>query len=586
MHGRGWVARKMPLSTRLWREHLRLYWPRLLLITFLMLLVAGSSSLYPLMIGYGTDWATQGDRRVLTVAPFFIMMVVTLKAVSLFVQTVVTQNLALQIVNDLQNRQFRHMLSWDYARFTHSRAGEMASRFTNDMMILRETLVRLANNLIRDALTVLGVFAMLIYINWQLTLLVIALYPIAFYPVIRIGKLIRSRSTNLQEEAGLVTDKVTEAVQNITLIKHYDLQEQESQKASRRFALFRQIAQRVATFKAVIDPLLEIAGGLAFTVVLAFIGWQIIAGQSTLGDLTGFVAGVAILAPALRALGTMSAVVQEGFAALDRAFAQIDLPVKIQSPIKAARTPRNVKGNIRFDQVCFGYDGAENLLFDGLTLKINPGESVALVGPSGGGKSTIFRLLARLYDPESGEITIDGIDLRDWPLAKLRTQISVVSQDAELFHASIAENIRLGRLDANDDEIIAAAKAAEAWDFIQQLPEGPETTVGQRGASLSGGQKQRIALARAFLRDAPILLLDEATSALDTQTEAKIQAAIARLTKECTSLTIAHRLATIRDVDRIFVLEQGKIMQSGSHSQLRSEPGLYRELSKKQLASE
>jgi subfamily B ATP-binding cassette protein MsbA len=338
---------------------------------------------------------------------------------------------------------------------------------------------------------------------------------------------------------------------------------------------------RLVRNRARADPLLETIGGVAAAAVFAIVGWRIAHGGATIGHLLSFIATIATASAAARGLGTYNTVLNEGLAAIERVFGLIDEQAKITEKPNAKALETH-GGALAFENVSFGYEGGGQALHD-ISFSVARGETVALVGPSGAGKTTIFNLIPRLFDVTGGAVKIDGQNVRDVTIASLRGAIALVSQDVALFNDTVRANIAFGKPGAGETEIIEAAKAAAAHDFIAALPQGYDTIVGERGARLSGGERQRISLARAFLRDAPILLLDEATSALDAESERRVQEALARLSKGRTTLAIAHRLATVREADRIIVLENGIIRESGRHDALIAKGGLYARLARMQF---
>jgi subfamily B ATP-binding cassette protein MsbA len=384
-------------------------------------------------------------------------------------------------------------------------------------------------------------------------------------------------------QIGSLTALLMESFGAARFVKTYGLEAHETERAKEAFEERRRIARKLAYNRASTVPLMEIIGGVALAGVLWIAGVRIIADQMSVGDLVGMIGAVGVATPAARAIGQFNTLIAEASAALTRVFGLIDEPVEIVS--KPDAKPIVVtQGRISFEDVAFSY--GEGAALEGVSFTVEPGETVAFVGPSGAGKSTIFNLLPRLYDVTGGVVRIDGQDVRDVTVQSLRASIALVAQEAALFNESIGANIAFGRVGASQAEIEEAARAAAAHDFIAALPQGYDTVVGERGAKLSGGERQRIALARAFLRNAPILLLDEATSALDSESEAKVQDALARLAKGRTVLVIAHRLATVRDANRILVLDSGRIVEMGAHGDLMAKGGLYTRLNQLQFRAE
>ena len=439
-----------------------------------------------------------------------------------------------------------------------------------------------ANNLTKGVLTVIGAFGTMLWMDWKLSLILLVAYPIAFGPVIALGNRVRKRAKRAQEQVGEVTSLLSEGFQSARIVKAYGLENYQEKRASDGFATRARLYLKVLKDKAAVDPILEITGGVALVGILALTAWRISSGDTSLGDFVGIIGAIAVAAPELRALGTLSAVAQEGGAAADRVFDILDAQPSVADTADA-KSLDQMSGAIAFEGVQFDYpDGTPAL--KGLDFSAESGETIALVGPSGAGKSTVFNLLLRLYDTSSGAVTVDAHDVRGITAESLRAGIALVAQDTSLFDDSIRANIALGRLEASDAEIEAAAKAANAHEFISEMPGGYAAPAGEMGRNLSGGQRQRVALARAILRDAPILLLDEATSALDAESEAKVQAALAAFSKDRTTLVIAHRLSTVRGADRIIVIEDGRAVETGSHEALMDAGGAYAKLAKLQLS--
>jgi len=570
------------LVARLWRERLAPRWRLVALAVALSALTAAAAASYALMVHWVVGMLERGDDRVVWLAPIVIFVITAIRGLSLYFQTIQTNKLALKVMQDLQESLYARLVRADFARLIREPVGALVSRFTNDITVMREALVRAANNLLRDSLTIVGTVAIMFYLDWMLAMLVLVVYPLAALPIIRIGNMLRKTSTKAQHQMGEVTSFLEESFSGARMVKTYQLEDYETERSRKSFLERYRLALSLTASKARVDPILEVVGGAAFAGVFGFAGWRISTGAMSFPDFMGFITAIGVMAPAVRALGTLSAVVQEGLAVLNRVFAAIDEPDQVLEN-RDAKPLVVTKGDVKLDHVSFTYGEDAPALAD-ISVTAKAGKTIAFVGPSGSGKTTIINLIPRLYDPTKGVVSIDGQDLRNVTAQSVRNAVSLVSQDVTLFDDTVRANIAFGRLDAADDEIVAAAKSADAHDFISALPDGYDTSVGPRGGQLSGGQRQRIAIARAILKDAPILLLDEATSALDAEAEARVQDALKRLAEGRTTLVIAHRLATVRDADWIYVMEDGRVAEEGQHDDLVARDGLYARLSRLQFA--
>ena len=564
------------LVTRLWREELRHHIPRILAALACTLALSAITALSPIVIQQAFDRFSRNDSSVVWLLPPVIIAVTTARAAALYGQQLAVHGTVLRVIEGLQRRLFAAFTRADLAVAAQDAPARNAARFTTDAAAVREALSRAIQG-IANVLTILGLVGSMLWLDWSLALLAALLYPLAAVPILAIGKRIRRASRGMQDRVGETAALLTESFAAARVVRAYRLEEAEERRAGAAAAALRGALFRIARTRARLDPVLEVLGGLTVALVLGFVGWRVTSGEGTIGQFTGFVAALLIAAQPVRQLGSLNAALQEGLAGLARVFGVIDTPRRIADAPGAVALPAG-PGRVEFSRVAFRYAGAPDAAVEDLTFVAEPGETVALVGPSGAGKSTALALVPRLYDATGGAVRIDGADVRGVTLASLRDAIAYVGQDAVIFDDTALANIACGRPGATREAVEAAARAAQAHDFIAALPGGYDTMLGSGGGRLSGGQRQRIALARALLRDPRVLLLDEATSALDAENEALVQRALATLRRGRTTLVIAHRLATVRDADRIVVMEAGRVVQQGRHAALMAMDGLYARL--------
>ena len=564
-----------------WGDFVSSYIFDIFLAFLLLVLVAITASIYPYLIQLVFDGLLDSQNNEWIILPLIIAMVAIIRGVAMFFQIKQVSKISLSISVDIQKKLTKHIINSDLLELNKLSSGNYVSRIMNDVVLIKDGFERSINNLIRDTLTIVALMSYLIWLDWLLSILVFVIYPIALKPIFKIGKKQKIIATNLQEQMETVTSTLTEMLQGIRMVKSYNLEKMETNRSENVLnVLFNKMFSLVIG-RAKVLPILEVLGGVAAACVIGLASYRVSMGELSPGSVVGYVTALLMIAQPARALGTFNTVLQEALSALGRIYSQLSVISKIKSLPSAPNLKLYKKSppNIIFKKVSFSYSNKIKAL-DNINFSIKAGSKVALVGQSGAGKSSIINLISRFYDPLSGEIFINQQSLKDVNLNSLRDNVALVSQDTIIYNKTFSDNIRFGNLEAKENNIIKAAKNAGIHEFINSTTDGYNTILGEGGKNLSGGQRQRISIARAILKDAPILLLDEATSALDAKTEDEINKALEKLTKNKTTITVAHKLSNIVNFDQIILFNKGKVIEFGKHKDLVKKSSLYRKLYK------
>ena len=540
---------------------------------FCMLVVGATTSALAFLVKPALDEIfLKRNSDMLMWIPIAVIFIYLIKGVCNYTQTILMSFIGQRVVADLRNNLYRRIQMQSLSFFTKNPTGILMSRITTDVGYVQGAVSEAVTSLLKDSFTLICLVFVIFYRDWQLAIIAMFVFPLTIYPIAKFGAKMRNIATRTQVTIGSLTTLLQETISGTRIVKAFGMEEYENRRFAKENEHLFKLALKSVSVSAVSSPFMEFLGGIGIATIIFYGGYQVIRGVSTPGTFFSFLTALIMLYEPVKRLTNVNNTIQQGIAGAVRVFSIIDIVPDIKNDVDAVDLPK-ISRDIDVRDVTFRYE--ETPVLKNIDLSIKAGEVVAFVGMSGGGKTTLVNLIPRFYDVSQGQILIDGHDIRHVTIESLRGQIGIVTQQTILFNDTVRNNIAYGNIEKTDEDIIQAAKAANAHDFIMNLPKGYDTVIGEQGAKLSGGERQRISIARALLKDAPILILDEATSSLDTEAEIEVQDALEYLMKGRTTLIIAHRLSTIRNANRILVLANGEIVEEGTHESLLEKKGEY-----------
>jgi len=509
----------------------------------------------------------------LKLLPIIVVLVFFLKGIAYYIYTFLLEQVGQSVIRDFRQEIFEHIHKQSLSFFHKFPTGTLMSRIISDVTLMQSAVSNALVGVGRDFFQVVILLGFVFFMNWKLAMFSFIVLPVAAFPIIKFGRIFRRLSTSTQEEIANVSNLLHETITGNRIVKAFCKEHYESSRFFKQVSILFAITIKDARYRCMQHPLMEYIGGVAIALIIWFGGREVIGGNSTPGTFFAFLTALIAAYDPVKGVTRINATIQQGLAAATRVFGLLDMEPEIQDRENARKLPE-FTSQIEFKNICFSYDNTVQVLQD-INLIVPAGEALAIVGPSGGGKTTLTNLIPRFLDLKEGRIIIDDHDIRNVTIRSLRDQVAMVTQQTILFNDTVKNNIAYGDQEATDEQIKDAARAAHALGFIEELPDGFDTVIGESGARLSGGERQRISIARAILNNAPILILDEATSALDTESEREVQKALENLMKNRTTFVIAHRLSTIKNADRIIVVKEGKIVEIGTHEELLTLEGEY-----------